>query len=348
MSKENNVHPVPQLPRFHESFGRLSDSKQGTRNTPVVTIIEPRKNSKNGPVKVTRNIQATMADPYLLTSVSPTRDHYDVIEHEAAKRAGFIVQQISMEDVLRGVSPIKDVTAFTRHYATDQWMFREYAKKNNITFAIPNYDQANEWYKVVPHDWDAYRWLQREVSYMNVSSLYHDERSVVKDVQKIVSRIFDGRERVFAKAPVKLCMDATTYTREELQEDLVFVIGVHAHSRLTDLIYSDPIKIAKVKTAYKKAEYRCLIVGEECSSVSIYSDKKAKRDYSGPRAFAESFARHFKYRLPLAYDLDIARLEDGSYAAIEVNDIAACGFYVDNDVYKLFHDIYQLTVKRQA
>src|SRR2546428_14006030 len=102
-----------------------------------------------------------MAAPYLLTSVSPHREHYDINEYEAAEHAGFIVQQVTLPDVLNGNAPLQHATAFMRHYATEQWMFRKYARDNGIVSLIPDYELANDWFKFVPHDWQASKWLQR-------------------------------------------------------------------------------------------------------------------------------------------------------------------------------------------
>ncbi len=272
-------------------------------------------------------------------------------EYNAAKAAGFTVIELPLASILfkeqKSNIDLTGIPTFIRHYANEDSFFRGFVEGNNGKFIVPSYQKANEWYKVVPNDALASYWLGgRSVSWMDLRGLDPDNNlgKYKRDMTIAMFTVFEKSRhgKVFVKSPQKRSLPATLYTKSDLEEDIGWQMAMNVHGKLHEIIYSEPMDIATRKTGFKREEYRCLIVGEKCSSVSLYTDIKRKRDYSEIERFANEFAEHFYGRLPKAYCLDICRLIDTSLAVVEINDIAAFGFYADNNIYKFFEDIYAL------
>lgn len=289
-----------------------------------------------------------------LTSQSKQRSgksyrRYVEKEEDAAVKAGFNVYHPNLSAVLTDepVGLLKDARIFARHYAGEGWLFSKYIKNSGGNFIVPNYEQANYWYKLIDQE-DIRRWFKRKLGYIDISRFDELEKSgsyeeSLKYTEELAAKIFDicaVRGKVFVKAPHKLSIGARVYSKKSLIEAINYAIAFSSHYRLTELIYSEPINIAPAKTVYKKAEYRCLIVSNKCSTISIYCEHRTKNNYLLVQGYASQFATAFAGRLPNSYCLDIARLANGELAVVELNDIAGSGFYADHDIDKFYRDVY--------
>lgn len=276
--------------------------------------------------------------------------HYGGHEFNAARQAGFSVIEIDASSLFFNEGPDIDfdgAPVFVRHYANEDYMFSKFVERHNGKLIVPEYFKANEWYKVVPNDALTSYWFGgRLVNWMDLEGLDPEAnhgkfmRGLTFAAQTIFEHAKDGK--MFIKAPQKRSLDAALYTKGEFLETIQWTLAIGVHVKLREIIYAQPMYIRERKTGYKKDEYRCLVVGDKVSSVSLYTDKKRKRDYSDIEAFANEFATHFAGRLPKAYCLDLCRMIDTTIAVVEINDACAMGFYADNDIYKFFQDIYNL------
>lgn len=277
--------------------------------------------------------------------------HYGGREYEAAKRAGFTIIEINASSLFfSGDQPDLDLDGaptFVRHYANEDGLFSNFVEKSGGKLMVPGYFKANEWYKVVPNDVMTSYWFGgRSVNWMDLSGLDPDgnHQSYMRALTFATQTIFEHsiKGKMFIKAPQKRSLGATLYTKKEFLEAVQWELAMGVHGKLHEIIYAQPMDIAERSVGYKREEYRCLIVGDKVSSVSLYTDKKRKRNYADIEAFANEFAAHFAGRLPVAYCLDLCRLIDTTIAVVEINDICAFGFYADNDINKFFEDVYAL------
>lgn len=286
-------------------------------------------------------------------------------EADAAKAAGFALQQISLLDALQmKKQDIKYVMAsthvFVRHQADEHPFVNHYLDVlGSQRLIVPNYAQANEWYKVVPFDYRAGYWLQRKVSWVDVSMLDdpysendHNPEELELTVRKTVDymlRYANHKGKIFMKDKNKRSIEATQYTPKRAIDRIMMKLCLPSHAPLSNIVYSQIIDIDKADTDYKRAEFRCFVIGGKCSTVSYYTNETRKRPaiYDKVEAFANEFGAHFLHRLPRAYCLDVGLLTSGRLAVIELNDISASGYYGDNDLYKIYKDLYQLTVDKE-
>lgn len=276
--------------------------------------------------------------------------HYGGHEYNAAKHAGFTVVELNSSSLFFGDGPdinLAGAPTFVRHYANEDAMFSKFVKKHGGKLMVPQYFDANEWYKVVPNDALTSYWFGgRLVNWMDLEGLdpNGDHGKFMRGLTFAAQTIFEHAidKKMFIKAPQKRSLGAGLYTKGEFLEAVQWELAMGVHGKLREIIYAQPMAIRERKTGYRRDEYRCLIVGDKVSSVSLYTDKKRKRDYTDIEAFANEFAAHFAGRLPRAYCLDLCRMIDTTIAVVEINDICAMGFYADNDIYKFFQDVYDL------
>lgn len=269
-------------------------------------------------------------------------------EEDAAIKAGFSIYHPNLSAVFTG-KPIESFEGshiFPRHYAGDDWLFKKYIESSGGIPIVPDYEQANYWYRLINQE-EIRQWFKRKLGWVDVSRFNElEEGGLYEESQKyreeVVAEIFEAcaiGSRVFVKAPHKLSLSARIYTKKSLLEAINNAIAFSAHYRLTELIYSEPVDIAVAKTVYKKSEYRCLIVNNKCSTISIYCEHRTKNNYLLVEGYANRFADAFNGRLPSSYCLDIARLTNGELAVVELNDIAGSGFYADHDIDKFYRDV---------
>lgn len=297
--------------------------------------------------------------PVLLTTANkPVRGYrksYVTREANAIAKAGFEV--IELNNSIFGLVDPPDVdltgrTVVCRHYAGDDRSFIKWVEANGGTLATPNYAATLHWYKIMRLDNIATKyWFLggRNMAWYSLAPYgYLETKEEMAAFKEFIGELYyePGKYvtngRVFVKADVKGALAAKIYTKEELYETLSFLIGVGCHNTPRELLVSEPMAIAPANTKYKKDEYRCLIVDNKVSTVSLYTDRKANRDYTRVIKFANWFAEKYAGKMPNSYDLDICRREDNSLAVVELNDIAACGFFADHDLDKLFADLYKL------
>jgi hypothetical protein len=298
--------------------------------------------------------------PILLQSkrkdVKGYRKPYVLREAKAIAKAGFEVMEL--ETGMFGISndPNYDMTGrtvITRHYAGEDRAIVPYVEAHGGTLAVPGYANVQDWYKL-PLDvfTDVFMGGRRMAWYPLAPYGYLETLEESKALRLLIEKAFDEFAidgKVFAKSETKNSFSAGLYTKDELIEDLTFLLGISCHRMPKELIISQPMPITELPhSKYKKDEYRCLIVDNKVSSVSLYTDDpRPHRDYKEVEHFAQQFANAFQNKLPKAYDLDVARLTNDKLAVVELNDISACGFFADNDLDKLFADLYRLAAPEQ-
>lgn len=286
--------------------------------------------------------------PIILTNQT-NNNRWAKREYKAVLKAGFEVIRYS-PSIIEGQScdgpDIKNRVVLPRHFAHEDWLYKRYIKRKNGRLLVPDYWKANEWYKVLCNDPQAFRWLGRNLSWVDTSSLYDEDNSTSK-LSSILDDMFrlaiDGK--LFIKSPYKLSIGAGLYTKEEALEAIDYEIAMGVHFRLNEIIYSEPVEIQTLRSGYKRAEYRCVVVGDKVSSVSIYTDYHKERDYDTITEFAEDFVANFSSKLPNSYILDVAKLKNGDVALVELNDISGSGWFADNHLEKIFSDLYKLACK---
>jgi|GEM_PF-2926293 len=310
--------------------------------------------------KVHTIVKKKTKQPIVLTN-HVSGDHggqqYNEAETKAQKEAGFKVKNTNIFDMPNFItdknaqdSDCAGAYILPRHYAGEDTIFSSYIERNNGILLIPDYHLANSWYKIVPQDSKADYWLKRRVAWIDTSMLCNDSEDDYSQWQSELCRIvgtmfgFAKHRKVFIKATGKRSIDSTLYSFKQAVEALTYHFTFQVHGKLTEVIYSEPMQIAKDNNEFGKAEYRCFVVDGQVSSMSIYTDRKLhlNGDVADMLFFANEFAQHFYKRLPLAYCLDIARLADGSLAMVELNDIGGSGFYAQHDIQQVFQDIYKL------
>lgn len=276
----------------------------------------------------------------------------DYRERRAAIKAGFTVlhvgfHQLFISDQSSIGTLLRGNLVFLRHFAHHEGAFKKWISENQGSLMVPNYDMANKWYEVVLSAKDPEYWLGRKMAYENVESMFSEDLSFEEATKKrrnLIESIFAKYSidnKVFLKTPSKYNLDAGLYTKEDIK--CAFdQLAVFSHMPLTTLIYSQPVEVKKINHYYRREEYRCLIIDNKISSVSLYSDRRTRRDYLEVREFAEKFVECFKRHLPHSYCLDVMRLIDGRVVVVELNDIAAMGFYADNDIEKFYADAYRI------
>lgn len=286
--------------------------------------------------------------PIVLTNQGDT-NRWEKRERKAATKAGFEIIRYNppiIKELDHGGPNIQGRVVLPRHYANGDRQYRQYVKHKNGRLLVPNYWKANEWYKVLCNDPQAFRWLGRNLSWVDTASLYDEDNPTTK-LSIILDDIFRFavKGKLFIKSPYKLSIGAGLYTKKEAFEAVDYEVAMGVHFRLNEIIYSEPVEIQAIRSGYRKDEYRCVIVGDKVSSVSLYTDYHKERDYSIITKFAGDFAAYFSGKLPSYYVLDVAKLKNGNVVLIELNDICASGWFADNDLEKIFSDLYKLACK---
>lgn len=288
-------------------------------------------------------------------SVTGYQQSYFDTEEDAITKAGF--ETMELEAGIFGLTkdPDYDLTdrpVFCRHYANEDSYFVPYVVAHNGHLVVPDYVLAQEWYKILPLDFIARDYMGgRRMGWYSLKPYrFLEEIDELKGLKHTINEAFNEYSvngKVFAKSETKNSFTAKLYTKQDLFETLHFLLGVGCHRTPGELIVSQPMPVQKIDTDYKLKEYRCLIVDNKVSTISLYTDTKQHRDYDEVEQFATRFARQFERHLPNSYDLDVARLADGKLAVVELNDISACGFYADHDIYKFYRDVYKLALKSE-
>lgn len=273
---------------------------------------------------------------------------YKQREAIAITRAGFEQHELAIGMFGIEDAPDIDLTGrmvFTRHYANQHTYIANYIVNRGGKLAVPGYWTAADWYKslpISPND----EFFSRDIAWYSLREFgYLEEKSELQALHKLIDNVFEKyavQDKLFVKSETKNSFTAKVYTKGELEELLLFLLGVGCHRTPGEIIVSTPMDIKTSDAGYDREEYRCLIVRGKCSTASIFTDEPSQRNYTEVVKFTNSFAKKFAAHLPNTYDLDIARLTDGRLIVVELNDIAACGFFADNDLNKLFTDLYNL------
>lgn len=270
---------------------------------------------------------------------------YDHLETEALKAAGFEI--VSFKDVDH--EQLKDADVLVRCYAAEEAQLEQFVIKQGGRPIVRNMDSANDWYRHIT--WGT-SWYGREISHASLQRFrYLDEPYEVKELRNFIGDVFnyfgrdvDGERKVFFKADVKGTLPAGVRNEAEALEEITYWLALSCHNRLSTLIFANPISIRKKDTyKYRVEEYRCFIVDDGVSSISLYTDRKSQRTYGKVQQYAHMFANRFRNFLPVAYVLDIARLESGELVVVELNGFGASGFFADHDLTKVFKDIAAIT-----
>lgn len=272
---------------------------------------------------------------------------YHQRELDLIKHLGMPVRPVecSLFGITDKKRPKLEGSVFIRHYAGQHVYYRQYVSECGGRLIVPQYWRANEWWYNTPEPIQK-KYFGRLFGYQDLRRFgYIDEMAQVKDLNATLERLFDQyayQGHLFLKAPDKGSLPAALYDLEDAKEQVGYWLAVPCHKRLGTLIWSQPMAIGGAPTKYGKAEYRCFIVDNKCSTISIYTDEQSQtKNCAAIEAFANDFAQSSTAHgnLPHAYCLDIAELQDGRLAVVELNDIAASGFFADHDIKKLYEDL---------
>jgi hypothetical protein len=291
------------------------------------------------------------------------------LEYCAALEAGFTVLEICAGDILTigatrasfdgsigepapvtaPMYDLRDKSVFLRYDLRLASNYKKYARNQGGSLLVSDAEAVDAWYKVVPADKQAAHWLGgRTVGWAALPDTLgkHDpEQDSRASLTTLLNTIYADAPagQMFLKAPTKLSLASAVYSRQEAEQAVSDALFENSHVSLSELIYAQPMDIAQRPTDdFPTYEYRCLMVGDECSTVSLTTDIRRPRNYRELIDFANDFATAFKGQLPRSYCLDIARLASGQLAVVELNDIQASGFFADNDHYQFYRDVFAL------
>lgn len=289
--------------------------------------------------------------PIMITTHFDTDSKYDKqwrdLEDNAIQNAGFELVPVRSNHfgVDFDFDKIGDRPVTFRCYANQERMIDAMLKHVGSKQIVPDMHVANDWYKIV----DRYdlKFFTRRIAYLNLKRFgYLETFKEMRSLETSLRAMFDGHSRdgkTFVKSSTKSSFVAKERTYKELLDEITFALGVSCHNMPAELIFSEPLRIKKADTEYKREEYRTFVINGHAVTTSIFSDTRSDRDYGHVNRFVRKFAKKYGDKLPNAYCIDTCRDQYYGMVVVELNGFAASGYFADHNLNTLFAHLKDLT-----